>query len=356
MKSAGIDELVARPSAWLGDGKRSGIVVSCRVRVARNVHGESFPCWMQEPDRIRLWKKLSASLAELPSMVDPLVFEMGELQWCDKQVLKERHLISVEECEKGAGSGVVLRGDESMSVMVNEEDHLRIQAMSPGSNLERLWKLVDRADTELERVVRYAFSERLGYLTACPSNVGTGLRASVMLHLPGLGLLNETEPVTKGLVRIGFAVRGLLGEGSDASGNMFQISNQRTLGECEADIINRLSEAVAEIVGHEKNARARLIEQRREYVGDFVGRSVGILTNAHLLSSRELLDLLSGLRLGRDLGMIRNIATSTMYELILLTQPGHMLKITAKDLTPEKRDEMRAQLVRSRLAGMTAQV
>ena len=347
-----ITELAARPSVWLDHTVDEDIIVSSRVRLARNIRGEVFPQRAAEGDNVRLLKRMSPIVATLPSMAPSMSLDMADLNWTEKHVLCERHLISVEHSEKGKGSGVVVKDDESVAIMINEEDHLRMQALSPGLALQSGWQKIDRVDSELERHVSYAFSSVMGYLTACPSNVGTGLRASVMLHLPALNLLNEMEAVIKGLTRMGIAVRGLLGEGTDASGNMFQISNQMTLGESEAVIVDRLTDVVKEISGHERNARLRLVEQRRVYLMDYVGRAYGVLMNAQLLSSREMLDLLSSLRLGAEVGMVRDVSASTIMDLILLTQPGHMQIMLGRESSPEERDQVRAQMVRDKLRKM----
>lgn len=347
-----ITELAGRPGVWLDRATEEDIIVSSRVRLARNVKGELFPQRAAAADREHLFAKIAPIVGGLPSMTPSSILDMGDLNWTEKHVLRERHLISVEQSEKGKGSGVVLKDDESVAVMINEEDHLRMQALSPGLALQSGWQVIDAVDTELEQRVNYAFSRRLGYLTACPSNVGTGLRASVMLHLPGLNFLNEMEQVVKGLTRIGLAVRGVLGEGTDAFGNMFQISNQMTLGETEKNIVDRLTEMVLEVAGHERNARLRLVEQRKVQLMDYVGRAYGVLMNAKLLSSREMLDLLSSLRLGADVGMVRDVSSAVIRELMLLTQPGHMQIMLGRELSPEERDQMRAHMVRDKLRKM----
>jgi protein arginine kinase len=206
-------------------------------------------------------------------------------------------------------------------------------------------------DSELEKQVAYAFHARLGYLTACPTNVGTGMRASVMLHLPGLTLMDEMAPVIKGMSKIGLAVRGLWGEGTEAAGNLYQISNQVTLGEKEQDIILHLEQIVREIVEHERHARLRLMEKRRLTVLDHVGRAEGILSHAHLLTSKEALGLLSGLRLGIDLGILKSVTQAVVDELFMLTQPAHLQKLMGRELSPEERDAARAELIRNRLSG-----
>jgi protein arginine kinase len=226
-----------------------------------------------------------------------------------------------------------------------------MQAMRAGLDLRATWASIDAMDSELEQHVGYAFSPRLGYLTACPTNLGTGMRASVMLHLPGLVLMNEINPIIKGMAKIGLAVRGLWGEGTEAIGNMFQISNQITLGEKEEAIIANIEQIVLEIIEHEKNARVRLQERRDTVVRDHVGRAYGILAHAHLLTSKEALDLLSGLRLGADVGILHGVDRRVIYELMLLSQPGHLQKMEKKNLKPKERDKYRAKLVRARLAG-----
>lgn len=351
-----IADFIGAPGAWLAGTRRDGVVVSCRVRLARNVRGEVFPSWAKEEERVRLWSKLNPMLAQLSTLEEPIVFDMAEVDSIEKQILRERHLISVEHSKKGAGSGVVIRQDETVSIMVNEEDHMRIQAMSPGRDIESLWQKIDAVDSEIEGNVQYAFSHRLGYLTACPSNVGTGLRASFMLHLPGLSLMNEMEPTIKALTKIGLAVRGLLGEGTEASGNMFQISNQTTLGESERTIMGRMSRIVSDVAENEKNARLRLMEQREAHVRDYVGRAFGVLLSANLLSSKEMLDLLSGLWIGLDLGLAHNVSMARMRELMLLTQPGHMQRMMGRDLNAEERDHARAKIVREKLKRVTVGV
>jgi len=206
-----VDELLKKPGAWMKVGAPPGVMVSSRVRLARNLEGVAFPGWAGEEESLRLWQALRPILEALPGCAAPVALEMEGLSRVDKEILIERHLISRDLAEKGRGSGLVFKADETVVIMVNEEDHIRMQAMSSGLSLRGLWQTIDGLDTDLERQVRYAFSPRLGYLTACPTNVGTGMRASVMLHLPGLVLMNEINPIIKGVNKIGLAVRGLWG-------------------------------------------------------------------------------------------------------------------------------------------------
>lgn len=348
-----IDLLIRQPGAWLDIEHDTGVVISSRIRLARNLQKAAFPGWAGEEECERLWKELSGSLVQVPSLNPAEAVGMGQLDELEKQILVERHLISRDQAEKGRGSGLVFHQGEGISVMVNEEDHLRLQCMRPGFDLEGTWTAIDRMDSEIEKFVDYAFSPRLGYLTACPTNVGTGLRASVMLHLPGLVLMNEVNPIVKGMGKIGLAVRGLWGEGTEAIGNMFQISNQMTLGEDEKAIIGNLQQIVQEIIEHERNARLRLMDKKEVVVRDHVGRALGILSHAHILTSKEALDMLSGLRLGIDLGILPGVERRTVDELMLVTQPGHLQRLESRVLKPKDRDRARAQLVRSRLAGAT---
>lgn len=334
---------------WLNRADPAGIVMSARIRLARNVENAAFPGWAGDGEGEKLCRRLLPVLMELPPLKGGSVARMDETESLDRQILFERHLISTELMNKGAGSALLLAADESLSVMINEEDHLRLQGLAPGLDLDSLWSRVDALDTAIAGQVPLAFSPRLGYLTACPSNVGTGLRASVMLHLPGLRLAGDIEKVIKGLAKLGLAVRGLLGEGTDASGCMYQISNQITLGEGEVTIISRLKEIVAELVLHETHARQRLAETRPSLLKDRVLRSVALLTHARLVSADEALDLLSGIRLGLSLEWLNGLDWNDLDELFLLVQPAHLQKQAGRILPPAERDEARADLLRARL-------
>ena len=344
-----LDDLVRNPGAWLAAGDLPAVIVSSRVRLARNLAGVAFPGWAGEDESARIQEGLRDVLKRLPSLLPGLTIDMASAGAIDRDFLRERHLISNELAQKSRGSGLILRADETLSVMVNEEDHLRLQAMRPGLDLANLWTAMDALDNEIEAQVRYAYTSDLGYLTACPSNVGTGLRASVMVHLPGLRLTNEIEPIVRGLTKIGLAVRGLQGEGTEASGNMFQISNQTTLGESESAIIERLAQIVNEVAAHEQNARLRLMEQREAQVRDCVGRAYGVLSQARVLTSQEALDYLSGLRLGIELGMIQGLGMGDVNRLVVYTQPGHLQKVAGRTIDPGERDEVRAGMVREQV-------
>jgi len=339
-----LDDMVRRHGSWLEAGVGEGPVISSRVRLARNIEEYSFPGWATEEEKLAVWGK---TLELFQSMETPFnCWGMAESTGLDKEILFERHLISQELAAKDAGCGVFVSPDECLSIMVNEEDHVRIQSLQPGLNLTAAWQAADRIDDELETGLTYAFSPKLGYLTACPSNVGTGMRASAMLHLPGLVLMEEMDPVINGISKIGLAVRGMWGEGTEAAGNMFQVSNQITLGRREDEIIAHLEQIVLELVEHESNARTRLMNDRPLVVEDHVARAFGILSNARMVTSGEALNLLSTLRLGRDLGMIDEFSRREIDMLFISIQPAHLQKLEGKELEPDRRDAVRAEMLR----------
>ncbi len=348
-----VSDLVRRPGSWLAESESTGVVISCRARLARNLHGERFPDWAEPADRVRVLDVIERALVDGNCIKAACCLRMGELNEMDLQVLQERHLISCEMAERGAGGGVVVSGDESIAVMINEEDHLRLQAIRPGMDLAGVWQELARLDSALESRLRFAFDSRLGYLTACPSNVGTGLRVSVMLHLLGLRLTNELEQVIKALDRLGLAVRGLWGEGSEATGHMFQVSNQETLGQTEEGVIEALDSIVREVARQEQNARRRMMETSPHVVMDCIARALAILQHARVLYSDEALDYLSALRLGLELGLVEHLTVNGINEIMLLMQPGHLQKVMARSLEPDQRDRLRADMVRKKLTDVT---
>ena len=282
-------------------GPHDCIVMSSRVRLARNIRGASFPGWAKKPERIKVLELTTPAIRALPEMANGFVDSMENLTQLDKLILVERHLISREHQARSAGSGLVLNRDETLCVMINDEDHLRMQALLPGLQIKEAWQAIDHVDSELEKQLEFAFSERLGYLTACPTNLGTGIRVSAMLHLPGLVLGEQINQIIQSVNKLGLAVRGLYGEGTEALGNVFQVSNQRTLGESEEEIVERLTKVLAQIIECEENARAKLLETRMKMVLNHIGRAYGTLANAHCITSKETMNQLSLMRLGIDL-------------------------------------------------------
>lgn len=323
--------------------------MSSRVRLARNLKDASFPGWAKKPERVRILELLRPAVQALPEMKDAFAEAMDNLSALDKQILVERHLISREHAAKSAGSGLVLSRDESLCFMINEEDHMRMQSLLPGLQLRQAWAAVDQADSVLDKKLDYAFSPELGYLTACPTNIGTGIRVSAMLHLPGLVLAEQINPIIQSVNKLGLAVRGLYGEGTEALGNVFQVSNQMTLGESESAIVERLEKVLAQIIEHEENARATLLEKKPKMVYNHIGRAYGILANAHSISSKETMNLLSLMRLGVDVALFPEVNRSLVDELFILTQPAHLQKQHSEKLSAEERDLLRADMVRERL-------
>jgi protein arginine kinase len=337
-------------------GPHDRIVMSSRVRLARNLKGAAFPGWAKKPERVKVLEMIRPAVEGLPEMKDAFSEAMDNLGALDKQILVERHLISREHAAKSSGSGLVLNREESFCVMINEEDHLRMQALRPGLQLRQAWSAIDHLDSELEKKLDYAFDNELGYLTACPTNLGTGIRVSAMLHLPGLVLGEQINPIIQSVNKLGLAVRGLYGEGTEALGNVFQVSNQMTLGETELTIVERLEKVLAQIIEHEENARQTLLEKKPKVVFNHIGRAYGILANAHSISSKETMNLLSLMRLGVDLGLFSSAERSLVDELFILTQPAHLQKRFSDKLSAEERDLLRADMVRERLKNVSRPV
>src|SRR5271157_2154360 len=349
-KTMTIDEFLSPP---VENARRSGphdrIVMSSRVRLARNLRSMPFPGWAKKAERIKALETIRPAVESLPQLTGAFSETMDNLGPLDKQILVERHLISREHAAKSAGSGLVLNKEESLCVMINEEDHLRMQALRPGLQLKEAWLAIDQIDSELERKLDYAFTSELGYLTACPTNLGTGIRVSAMLHLPGLVLAEQINQIIQSVNKLGLAVRGLYGEGTEALGNVFQVSNQMTLGEVETDIVERLNKVLLQIIEHEENARATLLEKKPKIVYNHIGRAYGILANAHSITSKETMNLLSLMRLGVDLGEFPTTERALIDELFIITQPAHLQRQFTEKLPAEERDLLRADMLRERL-------
>ena len=348
--------LISPSQAAQQHGPNDRIVMSSRVRLARNLRDFAFPGWAKKPERVKILEAILPAVSALPEMSDSFAEAMDNLTALDKQVLVERHLISREHAAKNVGSGLVLNREESFCVMINEEDHLRMQALRPGFQIREAWNAIDRLDSALEKKLNYAFDNELGYLTACPTNLGTGIRVSAMLHLPGLVLAEQINPIIQSVNKLGLAVRGLYGEGTEALGNVFQVSNQMTLGESEIVIVERLEKVLSQIIEHEENARQSLLEKKPKTVFNHIGRAYGILANAHSISSKETMNLLSLLRLGIDLDLFPGTARALVDELFLTTQPAHLQKQIADKLSAEERDLLRADMVRARLKDVSRPV
>ena len=344
-----LDELAAKSGEWLrGSGPESDIVISSRIRLARNLAEFPFIRRCSEDDRAAIErtlrdKLLNLSVAEGLSGADGLQYvDVNHLESIDRQFLVERQLISREHSEAAGARGVAIDPLERVSLMVNEEDHLRIQVMNSGLSLQSAWDLINRIDDLIDSQVGYAFHERLGYLTACPTNVGTGMRVSVMLHLPALVITRQIEKVFRALQKISLAVRGLYGEGSQAMGDFYQISNQVTLGRSEEDLLKQVADVAPMLIDYERRAREFLVRESQKDLHDRVSRAFGILCTAQTISSEETMMLLSSVRMGVNLGLIRDVEIPTINKLFIHTQPAHLQKLSGSRLETADRNIERA--------------
>jgi len=345
--------LIKHPADWMTGGQgEHGAVLTSRIRLARNLRRHSFPGWAKREQRAAALDLMRPAVESLPAMKGAFSHELCDLTSVQKQVLVERHLISREHAARGDGSAAVIERRQTFSLMLNEEDHLRMQAIRPGLQLTAAFNALSELDTELEESLEFAFDPTLGYLTTCPTNLGTGLRASAMLHLPGLVLSDQIGQVLQAVNKIGLAVRGLYGEGTESLGNLYQISNQSTLGESEETIIRRLERVISQVSSHEQNAREKLLEDDPEMVSDKIGRAYGVLRYAHIIDSKEALNHLSLLRLGGTLGFFPPETVMLCDTLLMDIQPAHLQLHSGRKLSPEERDAIRAEIVRSRLLSL----
>lgn len=340
-----------KDSKWLaGTGPAADVALSTRVRLARNVEGLEFPPRLDEGEATELLATVEGALAEVKKTLPKADFHrLRGVSDLERHALVEKHLISLRLAERGDQAALILSLDEAVSVMVNEEDHLRIQCLMSGLQPEQAWELATAVDDALERQLKFEFHRHYGYLTTCPTNTGTGMRASVMMHLPGLAMSNQAGPLATALSKVGIAVRGLYGEGTESLGNIFQISNQVTLGQTEREILNNLQGVCRQIIDRERSAREQLMEQRRDALEDRVWRAHGILTSARSISSHEAMSLLSALRLGIDLRMVTQVEPRVFNELLVQISPAYLQVIAGEELTPDDRDIRRAAVIRQRL-------
>lgn len=351
-----LSDLTSRAGEWLrGDGPMSEIVISSRIRLARNLAGHQFLSKCTRAQRNAIEQKTRGTiLASTAKLADKLFYvDLADAPEIDRQLLVERHLISKPHANAEGSRGVAISGDESVSIMVNEEDHLRLQVLRSGLQLEEAWEQINGIDDTLESTLDFAFHPRFGYLTACPTNLGTGIRVSVMLHLPALKLTGEIEKVFRAAKDMKLAVRGLYGEGTEATGDFYQISNQTTLGKVEEDIIQDFKHVVIpKIIDYEHHARRTLLADRTVALDDKVFRALGLLRSARLVTSEEVLFLLSHLRMGVNLGRIKDIEVRTINELLLMTQPAHLQKMMGKKVEGDARRAARAEFIRHKLGAL----
>ncbi|UNC93386.1 protein arginine kinase [Candidatus Contubernalis alkaliaceticus] len=339
-------------SKWMeGTGPHSEIVLTSRVRMARNLKELPFPCLAEGEQRGKVLKEVNRVLDhkkeffQLYSRVD-----LSKLTPLERQLCVEKHIISPQMVKDAKNSCVLLKNDESVSIMINEEDHIRIQSIFPGLQLENAWKQGDDIDNVLEEDLDFAFNDQLGYLTSCPTNVGTGMRASLMMHLPGLAITKQINRILSALYQVGMVVRGLYGEGTEVVGNILQLSNQITLGQTEREIIRNLYGVAKQLLEQEEGARQGLLNECREKLADRAGRAYGILSNARIMSSLEAMQLFSDFRLGVDLGLLKPVDLKVLNQLLVIISPAFIQKNEGKELSDYDIDVSRAGIIREKLA------
>jgi protein arginine kinase len=350
-----IDELTRNRSAWLrADMPMADIVISSRIRLARNVAGFPFLPKADNVQRREIYRLLRDSV-DRARVADDLTFvDLETVDEVDRQVLVERHLISKQHAESEGSRAVAFSPEETVSLMINEEDHLRMQVLRSGLQMDECWDVISRIDNTIEQHIDFAFHTRFGYLTACPTNVGTGIRVSAMLHLPALKLTGEMERAFRAAKDMHLAIRGLHGEGTEATGDLYQISNQTTLGKSEEEIISEFKHLIIpKLVEYEKRARQSLQRERSVALDDKVWRAYGLLIHARTVSTEESLFLLSHVRMGVSLGRIDSLKLETLNDLFLMIQPAHLQKLAGKKLSGEERSIARADLIRKRLTGVS---
>lgn len=347
------EDLLNNPAKWMVESQdKHDIVLTSRIRLARNLTATPFPGWATRQQREEILARTSAVARKLSGLKGCYYAELSELSQHQKQLLVERHLISRELAARSEGCAVLISRNQNASILFNEEDHLRLQYILPGIQLKKAWSAISKLDSELESKLPYAYNKRLGYLTACPSNLGTGMRASVMLHLPGLVIAEQMQQVVQAATQLNLTIRGLYGEGTDAIGNLFQISNQSTLGDSEEQIVERMTHFTSDLAHQEWNARRRLLQSSELQVKDRISRAYGLLSHAVLLSSQEALGLLSFLRMGASLDIFSNQALKTVNRTIMNIQPAHLtLQHASVQSSQEHRDQLRADIIRKELSG-----
>ena len=347
------ETMISETAGWLdASGPESDVVLSTRVRLARNLSDETFPCCSSDEEAEQVRERVLSAVSKCNYLRNALVLRMEDVNPVTRRVLVERHLISAAFAEDGAGRAMIAGERELVSGMINEEDHLRLQCIRSGLAPIDAWRLVERIDSELERNLHYAFCSDWGYLTACPTNVGTGIRVSVLTHLAGLSRTGRIAQVLKSISKLGLSVRGFYGEGSAAQGGFFQISNQTTLGQSEEDIANTVERVARQLVNLEREARSELKRTDEHHLEDEVWRARGVLANARMITSTEVMDKASSLRLGVALEIIDAPDLAALNRLLVVTQPGHLSRTRGEAPSARERDIARADLVRRNLAGL----
>lgn len=356
MRKMSIEKLLNQPfTPWMTGGEcESDIVLSSRIRLARNLDGVPFPNRASGSQLAAVVNEMEKSVEDIQKagQRECMFIKLDELLPLARCVLVEKHVISPNHAAQPENRALIVGEDTAISIMVNEEDHLRIQCMAPGLDLTSVLETANNIDDVLEARCDFGFNEQMGYLTACPTNLGTGLRASVMLHLPALVLSKQINRIVNAATQLGLAVRGLYGEGTEAVGNVFQISNQLTLGYTEQEIIDNLYSVVRQIVAHERNARQILLNESMDTLSDRVWRSFGILRYARSINGQEALSMLSEVRLGMDLGIINEAPAGVFNELLVAARPNFLQnQAGGKEMEAAERDRLRAEMIRSKMNG-----
>lgn len=336
---------------WLKNtGPEGGVVLSSRIRLARNLKGIPFPQFAGERQLGEVLQRVERAIKQGgPDLNQLKILRLDALNQLERMVLVEKHLVSPYLISNPAHRGVAFKDDETLVIMINEEDHLRIQTIAPGMQLESAWAQAGRTDDYLESSLDFAFDDQKGYLTCCPTNVGTGLRASVMVHLPALAMVDQVKRVLSTLPQVGLNVRGIYGEGTESVGNLFQISNQVTLGYTEEDLIGKLASVTRQVIDQEKSAREALLKESRVQLENRVYRAYGLLSQARLISSDEAVKLLSDVWLGVEVGLISEVKARVIKELLLLNRVAILQTLIGRELNPGERDYYRAAVIRDYL-------
>lgn len=344
------EDMAKSPAKWLsGGGDEASVVLSTRVRLARNVAGCKFPGIADAETHSRIVGYFDSTFSRSQLLSEGSYHKGSDISDLDQNFLIERHLISPTFLSGDAERALFVDLNERISIMINEEDHLRVQSLAPGLDPKGAYEQAAAYDSEIGRYLEYCYDQDFGYLTSCPTNAGTGMRASVLIHLPGLVLTREIDKLISRISHTGLAVRGFYGEGSDVLGNLFQVSNQNTLGVSEEEILNQIERITLEIIESEAAARQRLMDEAADMIEDKIWRAYGILKHARVLTSEEVMNLLSAVRLGQAMNVISFLSISLINEILLLSQPAHLQKFYGSEMDTDRRDFVRAQMVREKL-------
>ncbi|MBN2407599.1 MAG: ATP--guanido phosphotransferase [Elusimicrobia bacterium] len=337
--------LAKKDISWLSARNETPGIISTRIRLARNLKGVPFPGRAGTADLERCMDEIFNACEKIPYFRNSIKIKLNDCSDNQKRLFLERHLISHEHAVSSGSGGIIVDERETLSIMINEEDHMRLQYISGGLNLFESWDIIDTVDNELSRYLDYAYSDKLGYLTSCPTNTGTGMRASCQMHLAALGMINGVKSTMENVNRMGMVVRGLYGEGTKVMGNMLQISNQVTLGISEQHILDSLRRLVTKVRDRDDRVGRKILEDKYDVVKDIVSRAGGVLSNAHRISYGEALEMLSNLRFGAKMG-IYGAQIGLLDNLMVRIQPAHIQEIYGRKMDHSEREIKRAEIIR----------